>query len=132
MIIISNKWIPVKGFSAMTIWPFMFLREDVLISEKLIRHEKIHGRQQREVMLLSFIIITIAVLLGCSAWWYVAVPLVFYAWYGIEWSIRKLAGDSFAYEHICFECEAYEKEDALLYLEDRPFFEHVNYIKPKR
>jgi hypothetical protein len=43
MIIIKNKFIPFKGYKAITIWPFIFVKSD--LNNVDLNHEKIHGRQ---------------------------------------------------------------------------------------
>ena len=42
MLIIHNKLIPVKGFKAITLWPFIFVRSS--FNEIDLNHENIHGR----------------------------------------------------------------------------------------
>ena len=44
MIIVKNNIIPLKGFSAMTIWPFIFTRE--VMDADTLKHENKHGKQQ--------------------------------------------------------------------------------------
>jgi len=56
MIKIKNKIIPFRGFSAITIYPFIFYKKDPL-SKQTIRHENIHGRQQLELLIIVFYII---------------------------------------------------------------------------
>ena len=41
--VIINKIFPVKGFSAITIWPFIFARHE--LSQKTFRHERMHYRR---------------------------------------------------------------------------------------
>lgn len=52
MKVIKNKIIPFKGFKAITLWPFIFTRED--LSEADMRHERIHGEQQEETLVLPY------------------------------------------------------------------------------
>ena len=44
MIVVKNKLIPFGRFDAMAVWPFIFVKKEV--SDKVINHERIHGRQQ--------------------------------------------------------------------------------------
>jgi hypothetical protein len=44
MFIIKNNIIPFEGFKAMTIWPFIFVREDESFDDVDLNHEKIHCR----------------------------------------------------------------------------------------
>ena len=52
MIQIKNKSIPFKGFKAITIWPFLFYKEEM--SEIDLNHEAIHAAQQKEMFLIGF------------------------------------------------------------------------------
>jgi hypothetical protein len=44
MLIIHNKLIPFKGFKAITLWPFIFVRKECSFNEIDLNHENIHGR----------------------------------------------------------------------------------------
>lgn len=48
------KFIGRKDTDAMTIWPFIFIKDT--IDDKLLRHEKIHLEQQKRGYLLGFYI----------------------------------------------------------------------------
>lgn len=97
MIIIKNNIIPFKGFIAITIWPFIFVRRN--LNNIDINHEKIHGAQQKELLLIFFYII-----------------------YIIEWLIRLFINKSDAYKNISFEKESYKYEKDLDYLKTRKHF----------
>jgi hypothetical protein len=97
-LIVKNKILPVSGFLAMAIWPFIFTRSDKKISDKTINHEKIHFKQQKEMLLIFF---------------YIA--------YFIFWLI-------YGYKNMPFEKEAYENDDNLKYLETRRKFAWVKFI----
>lgn len=58
MIKIYNNLIPFKGFKAITLWPFIFIRGKEC-SQICINHENIHGRQQLELLIIPFYIIYI-------------------------------------------------------------------------
>lgn len=107
---VVNKWIPFSGYKAMCIWPFLFVRSGAAWSFTKIdeRHERIHGEQQKEMLLLPF-----------------------YLWYGIEWLIRLcIYRDSHkAYRNISFEQEAYENQEDIMYLERRRHFAWLKYLK---
>lgn len=90
MIIFKNKLIPFSGYSSMTIWPFIFTKVDM--EEIELNHEKIHGRQQLECLIILFYII-----------------------YLIE-AILK------GYYHISFEKEAYANQDNPHYLKTRKWY----------
>lgn len=104
---IYNSVIPVKGFKAITFWPFVFIRKDVLLSDKDIRHESIHGEQQKEMLLIGF-----------------------YLWYGIEWIIKLLyyRNSITAYKNISFEREAYSNQDNIVYLDERKPYAFMKYL----
>lgn len=74
----------------------------------MLFHEKIHLRQQLEMLVIFFFI-----------------------WYGIEFSIRFLIlkDRKKAYREISFEKEAYANERNLDYLEDRKWFNFLKYLK---
>jgi hypothetical protein len=73
----------------------------------LINHEKIHLRQQLELLILPF-----------------------FLWYGLEFLIRLLIlrNRQLAYKSISFEQEAYANEKDLHYLKQRSFWKFLNYF----
>lgn len=78
--------------------PFIFIRDKSYKSNKvLINHEKIHLRQQIELLFFGFII-----------WYYIAM-------------IRK------GYRNISFEREAYKNQRDLGYLKNRKLFSFYKY-----
>lgn len=72
-----------KGYVAITLWPFVLVRTDVTITDRLLNHESIHGEQQLEMMLIGF-----------------------YLWYVVEWLVRLCIDSKTAYRNISFEREA--------------------------
>lgn len=108
MIFIVFKYLTPKGFRGITLFPFVFL-SDKKDKENLVfrNHEKIHIRQQLEMLVLPFFI-----------------------WYGIEFLIRwmQFKNRRVAYYHISFEREAYENEKDLNYLLKRSFWGFVKYF----
>ena len=104
MIIVKNKIIPFNGYKAMTIWPFVFVRSE--LSEIDMNHEKIHGRQQVEML------------------W-----LLFFIWYGVEYLLRAVFGGYNPGKNVSFEREAYDKDVDLNYLKHRRFWAFLKYIK---
>ena len=108
MILISKYLVP-RGYIGITIFPFMFLKYKTLKWNKvLINHEKIHMRQQIELLILPFFVL-----------------------YGIEFLIRLFQYKKWklAYRNISFEREAYSKEKDLEYLKTRPFFNFLRFIR---
>ncbi len=55
MFTIKNKFIPFGDYTAVTIWPFIFAKTNM--SAKTLNHEKIHGEQQKELLLVIFYIL---------------------------------------------------------------------------
>ncbi|MCK5614419.1 hypothetical protein KAR91_71795 [Candidatus Pacearchaeota archaeon] len=96
--IIKNKILPSKRFIAMAVWPFIFVRKDKKIKDEDINHEKIHFKQQKELLLIGFYILY----------------LIFWLKYG--------------YRNMPFEKEAYDNDDNLKYLETRKHFAWIKYI----
>lgn len=94
MKIIRNKYLPPKGFSAIMLFGFLFARYKTPISERTIRHEKIHRQQMIEMWVVFF-----------------------YLWYGIEFLIRlcQYRNPKDAYRNISFEREAYAKDHLKTY-----------------
>lgn len=103
MIKIFNNVIPFKGFVAMTVWPFLFIRKEFKRYEMpfVFNHESIHARQQIELLIIGFYLVYLA-----------------------EWVIGILKGQTSneAYRNISFEREAYENEYDLDYLKSRKCF----------
>lgn len=108
MIIIRNSIIPFKGFSAMTLWPFVFVRRDARFTATTERHERIHGEQQKEMLILFFLL-----------------------WYGVERLVRLIMyrNRDRAYSNISFEREAYGNERDEDYLQRRRRFAWLHYLK---
>lgn len=107
MLIIRNNLIPFRGFTAMTVWPFVFVRKSAWYSNDTDRHERIHGRQQLEMLLLPF-----------------------YLWYGVEYLVRLCItrSRSRAYRSISFEQEAYAHERDQDYLNHRKWYAWLKYV----
>lgn len=108
MIVLILKYLTPKGFRGITIFPFILLthRED-RGDGVVMNHEKIHIRQQLEMLVLPF-----------------------FLWYGIEFLIRWLYCKNrfVAYRNISFEREAYANEKDLHYLKQRSFWSFCNYL----
>ena len=129
--IIYNRFIPFGGFQAMAFWPFIFSKSR-LMSDRRKNHERIHLRQQREVMVVSLIPMLVLCLTCLSWWWMGAVPFVYYLLYGIEYVVRLMAyGKKEAYRNISFEQEAIMNEYDFYYLKKRMRFAWMRYIGRK-
>lgn len=107
MIIISKYLIP-KNYIGLTIYPFIFLKDHLLKENAfLINHEKIHLKQQKELLWIFFFI-----------------------WYLSEYLIRLIQYKNHhkAYKNISFEKEAYQNEHNLNYLNKRKRFNFITYF----
>ncbi len=108
MIFVVSKYLTPKGFRGITFFPFVFLSDKKDKANPIfLNHEKIHLRQQIELLVIPFFI-----------------------WYGFEFLIRLIQFKSWreAYYNICFEREAYKKEKDLSYLKQRSFWNFLKYI----
>lgn len=107
MIFISKFLVP-KGYSGLTIYPFVFLKHNHLkLNKSLLNHERIHLKQQIELLIIPF-----------------------YMFYFLEFLIRLFQYKNWhkAYRNISFEREAYHNEFNLDYLKQRPFWAFLNYL----
>jgi hypothetical protein len=108
---IIDKWIFGKNVIGIALFPFIFIKKsfsDRVSKERLnqtINHEKIHMRQQLEMLVIPF-----------------------YVWYLIEFLIRMIITPSKAYRNISFEKEAHENDADFDYLKKRKFWSFLKYI----
>lgn len=107
MWIVRNSIVPFKGFAALTLWPFIFVRKGAKMSEEALRHEQTHASQQKEMLVLPFLL-----------------------WYAIEWLVRLSVCSNAhkAYKTVGFEQEAYLNEHDAEYLQKRRHFAWMKYI----
>ena len=108
MILIS-KYIVPKGYTGITIFPFVFLKRKYLKTNMvLINHEKIHLRQQIELLIITF-----------------------YIFYSIEFLVRLIQYKNWytAYMNISFERESYQNQTNFSYLKQRRFWSFLKYIR---
>lgn len=97
-----------RNYVGLSVWPFIILKNGSLKNDEvLINHEKIHLRQQQELLIVPFFI-----------------------FYLSEWLIRSLWFLSFyrGYQNISFEREAYGNEQDLQYLGKRRIFDFIKYL----
>nr|WP_284651416.1 hypothetical protein [Flavobacterium buctense] len=108
MILIVSKYLIPKGYRGLTLFPFVFLK---CRSDKeniaLLNHERIHLRQQLELLILPF-----------------------FVWYLIEFLLKylKYGNRNNAYRNISFEKEAYQNEKNQLYLSERKPYSFLKLI----
>ncbi len=106
MILISKYVVP-RGYLGITVFPFIFLKHKVLRRDIiLVNHERIHLRQQLELLIIPFFII-----------------------YLLEFLCRLLQHKKWrlAYKTISFEREAYKNEKDLDYLNSRSLWAFLKY-----
>jgi hypothetical protein len=109
MIIIQIPFLVPKGFVAVSIWPFVWVRnKKEACSDKILLHqEKIHHQQQKELLLIGFFV------------WYLLEFLGLYLKYQ---NAKK------AYRQVSFEKEAYENEHNLDFLKNRKRWNFMRYL----
>ena len=130
MKVIRNNIIPAKGFKAITLLPYIFVRKGAIYRDTDNRHEHIHGRQQLEMLIVGIVLAVVLWITGCGWWSLLALPLFFY-WYGIEYVIKLCyyRNSTTAYKNISFEREAYAHQHELDYLFYRDPFAWFRYIR---
>jgi hypothetical protein len=109
MFVIVVKYLIPKGYLGFAVFPFVFIKYAFDSENKvLINHEKIHIKQQMELLVLPF-----------------------FLWYFVEYAVRLLQykNANLAYRNISFEREAYANEINLNYLETRRFFSFLQYLR---
>ncbi len=87
-----------QGIRGLAFWPFIIVPSTTVVDNVLINHERIHLRQQLELLVLPF-----------------------HIWYLI--ALRRKG-----YMSISFEKEAYANEHNLNYLKTRPLFAFRKYL----
>lgn len=106
--VIVAKWLP-KNVIGLTLYPFIFVSsKEMKENEELINHERIHLRQQLELLIVPF-----------------------YIWYILEFGIRALFYSHSiydAYSSISFEREAYRNEKDMSYIKKRHLFSFLKYL----
>jgi hypothetical protein len=108
MFVIVSRYLIPKGFRGITLFPFIVVSEKVLKQDMVVvNHEKIHIRQQLELLIVPFFI-----------------------WYGIEFLVRYCIykDKNKAYRNLSFEREAYANEKDLSYLRQRSFWRFLKYM----
>lgn len=105
MKVIENSIIPPKGFAGINLFGVLFVRKDVVVSERMIRHEAIHTEQMKDLLFIPFYIV-----------------------YVVEWLIKIIIYKSKAYRNISFEREAYANDNDVNYLSKRKRFSFLKYM----
>lgn len=109
MKVVYNRFIPFKGFMALTIWPFVFVRKAYASQFGAVdkNHESIHGEQQKEMLIVLFFLL-----------------------YLTEYLVRIFIYRNLheAYRNVSFEREAYLNAENFKYIENRKHFARTKYI----
>lgn len=108
MIILYLRLLKNMKISGITLFPFIFIEKKELRWNKvLINHEKIHLRQQLEMLIIPF-----------------------YIWYITEYFLKylKYRNPQLAYRNISFEREAYENDSNLNFLKTRKLWNFLKFI----
>ena len=118
MKVIYNKFIPFKGFYAITIIKWIFVREEykyldgLSVYNKMINHESIHEQQILDFTPKIF-----------PKWLrYTIGSICFYLLYGLEWLFKLipcLIKNRSAYRSLCAEQEAFKNEADSNYINKR-------------
>ena len=133
MKIIRNKHIPFGKFGVMNILGLLFVKEDAVLTDEIIRHEATHTVQQYELLTASALLALFVSNIYAS-WWYllitIAMPIAVYI---LAWLIELVLPpyDS-AYKDSPFEREAYANQHDPMYLAKRPYFAVFKYILKTR
>ena len=97
-----------KGYTGITLFPFVFLKDRSFKEDLvLVNHERIHLKQQLELLVLPFYLI-----------------------YCLEFLVRLFQYKSWhlAYRNISFEREAFTNEKDLDYLKSRSLWNFMKYF----
>ena len=107
MKVICNKFIPFKGYSAITIGNIIFVRKECEVTDILINHGSIHYEQEKELGYVGF-----------------------YLLYILEYLYNrvKYKDGRTAYRNISFEKEAYGSQRDLDYISNRKKFSWLKYL----
>ena len=118
MKVIYNKFIPFKGFYAITVIKWIFVREEykyldgLSVYNKMINHESIHEQQILDFTPKIF-----------PKWLrYTIGSICFYLLYGLEWLFKLipcLIKNKSAYRSLCAEQEALKNEADSNYINKR-------------
>jgi hypothetical protein len=112
MILIVAKYLIPKGYSGLAAFPFVIVKKEGYKENRIfINHEKIHLRQQLELLIVPFFI-----------------------WYSLEFLLRwyQYKDKNLAYRNLSFEREAYANESNLEYLETRKYYSFLKYLRTKK
>lgn len=101
-------FLPPKGYRAITLGCFIFMRKGVTADKRLLVHEGIHWAQEKELLIIGFYLLYV-------------LEFIFNLFRYGKWKA--------AYRNISFEREAKTNEMLSSYLEYRPRFAWRSYWK---
>jgi len=106
MILVRVRRLGRLQILGIAVFPFLLVaRKDLSKNAIFMNHERIHLRQQLELLILPF-----------------------YIWYLIEYGILRFKyNHKTAYKNIIFEKEAYQMETDLNYLKHRKFWNFIRF-----
>jgi hypothetical protein len=108
MFLIVTKYLIPKGYRGMTLFPFVFVKQSVDKKNPVfVNHERIHLRQQLELLVIPFFVLYFLEYLG---------------------RLIQYRNRDFAYRNISFEREAYANEKNLDYLKQRSFWNFLKFV----
>jgi len=102
------KYFAASWVSGIAIFPFILCKHAQLLeNRRFINHERIHIRQQMEMLVFPF-----------------------FVWYAIEYIVRiiQFRNTHLAYKNISFEREAYSNENDDEYLTSRRFWSFLQFV----
>jgi len=108
MFLIVTKYLVPKGYRGIALFPFVFVKYSMDKENAVfVNHERIHLRQQLELLIIPFFIL-----------------------YFLEFLLRLIQyrNRDLAYRNVSFEREAYANEKDLYYLKQRSFWLFLKYI----
>lgn len=106
MIVLVFNFLRNSSYKAITLWPFVvFFDVEVRKNTVILNHEKIHLRQQLELLIVPF-----------------------YIWYfcSFVFNYIKFKSWDLAYRNVIFEREAYHNESNMKYLKTRKMYAFLN------
>ena len=111
--IIRTSWFPFGRYDAIAIWPRIFVKGDY--QEHVVRHEEIHIKQQKELLLVGFFLL--------YAVFYAA--LFVYITFS-DWGLTFSQVCDKAYRGNPLEREAYDHQGDPDYLDNRRHFAWIH------
>ncbi len=108
MFLIVTKYLIPKGYRGLAVFPFVFVKQALdKKNEVFVNHERIHLRQQLELLVFPF-----------------------FLWYFLEFLVRLIQYKEMdlAYRNISFEREAYANEKDIEYLNNRFLWRFLKYV----